>query len=140
MQLIYRGVSYNFVPASVATESVTVEHTEALKSAFNLIYRGVSYAVDPNVQPAPRFVTTIANLIYRGVTYALNGGVPAPVWAKVPSAAKTGRVDRANRVQLAAIAHRNSIYQNLQHRIKVAQEHGDQSLVQILERELKQSA
>jgi len=139
MQLIYRGVSYNFTPSSLATQADRCQQAHSLKSIANLIYRGIRYVVDPDVQPAPAFVTAIANLTYRGVTYALNGGVPTSAPATVQSA-KVGRRNPASLVQSTAATHQNNIYRNLERRIQVAQTQGNQNLVQMLERELKQIA
>lgn len=71
MKFYYRGLSYEY-NSSEATEKATrpfaaVRHKGC---AYNLTYRGLTYRVDPNIEPAEVSAPPVAyQLIYRGIAY-----------------------------------------------------------------------
>lgn len=71
MKLIYRATTYDYAPSKFASRPF--QQVRGPGPAYNLIYRGVTYRVDPNAKPAKVPVLPAAyNLIYRGVTYLVN--------------------------------------------------------------------
>lgn len=135
MKLTYRGVHYDYAPRAIETmPEEAVGH--AIKPTFNLSYRGATYSVDPNAASFAAAQPAIGPLMYRGVAYALNGWHESTVAAKtkkLPQWKKSVRTETIN-------THRESLNRQLQHRLQVAREKGDQNLVSLLERELQQLA
>ncbi|MBD3887218.1 DUF4278 domain-containing protein [Phormidium tenue FACHB-886] len=68
MQLIYRGTLFNYNPAHINARR-SVQHSE---SAYELIYRGNTYQVDPAVATTAPAKPIEYQLIYRGSTYRVN--------------------------------------------------------------------
>lgn len=135
MQLTYRGAQYDYTPRNTeAVREATV--FRALRPTFNLHYRGSVYAVDPNVESNLPVLKPTAQLLYRGAAYALNGWAK-PVTAATSKPAFTGKA--FNHTEFVLV-HRNNLYSNLQHRLQVARDKGDQDLINLLERELQQIA
>lgn len=139
MQLTYRGAQYNYTPRSAEAAQET-NVFRAIRPSYTLHYRGAVYTVDPNGEPALPFIHPGANLMYRGVAYTLNGGEPSPVAVQN----RAGVVSKP-RVHTKAAAnaefvttHRSNLRSNVQRRLQVARERGDQNLVSLLERELQQ--
>lgn len=74
MQLIYRGVTYNYDFLKASSRSIRCA------APYALSYRGVTYQVQPRVQSPTAPVETIARqLIYRGNTYWVTRTVPEKV-------------------------------------------------------------
>lgn len=75
MKLYYRGLSFEYDPAKVESQKKGQQFKQVRESqpAYNLIYRGVTYTVDPNAQPTEVPAPPKAyELIYRGITYLVN--------------------------------------------------------------------
>lgn len=139
MRLSYRGVSYEYNP--VTTDSVESTVTGQYRGRhFNFAY--------PRHIPVPQ---PVANLNYRGVPYRttatgkIEAIAPTPK-ASSPATRMTGRHTWAgNQTRIAimdevARIHRQNIEMLLQHRIEVARAKGDQTLLQQLENEMRQTA
>ena len=135
MKLLYRGTSYDYNP-HLSNQRISWGAAPLVKPSYSLTYRGHAYLVDPNVDMSQPVAAFSSDLIYRGVAYQLNGGTT--------SEAKSAIHDRLAAKRTAAVelamVHRNNLQRNLQHRLQVAQERGDQSLIQLLEREMQQIA
>lgn len=135
MKLTYRGAHYDYSPHTIGTvprETVA----NAIKPTFSLNYRGAVYSVDPNAVSHEPVWQPIAQLTYRGVAYALNGWnqpVVATRTSQLPHWKPSLRTETIN-------THRDSLDRNLQHRLQVAREKGDQNLINLLEREQQQLA
>ncbi|MEG4115083.1 MULTISPECIES: DUF4278 domain-containing protein [unclassified Microcoleus] len=71
MKLIYRGTTYDYNPANVAARHPS-QPTPTRDSAYELIYRGNTYRVDPNAITKTPVKPTSYELIYRGITYWVN--------------------------------------------------------------------
>ena len=139
MQLTYRGAQYDYNPRDAqADREATV--FRALRPAYNLHYRGSVYTVDPNAEPSLKVPQHAAQLLYRGTVYALNGWTKPVVGlqSSLSGAPKTSRFSKkAGDTQLATV-HRTNLHTNLQRRLQVARERGDQNLISLLEQELHQ--
>ncbi|MBW4468977.1 MAG: DUF4278 domain-containing protein [Stenomitos rutilans HA7619-LM2] len=139
MQLTYRGVNYDYHPRSAeAARETTVYRT--IRPIYNLHYRGVVYAVDPNAEPVLPSVRSSAQLTYRGVAYALNGGEhPIAVQNRASAVSSKPHFQRkaSNNAEFVT-THRSNLRTNVQRRLQIAREQGDQNLVSLLERELQQ--
>ena len=82
MKLYYRGVSYEYDSTKVGSRKTAqpFKQVREFGPAYNLIYRGNTYRVDPNVKPAEVPVPPATyKLIYRGVTYLVNRTVQGEV-------------------------------------------------------------
>ncbi|WP_138499744.1 DUF4278 domain-containing protein [Nostoc sp. PA-18-2419] len=71
MKLYYRGLTYEYNSTEAAKKATRpfapVPHQG---SAYNLTYRGLTYRLDPNIEPAKVFTPSVTyQLIYRGVAY-----------------------------------------------------------------------
>lgn len=74
MKLIYRGMTYERHPSKASGRPF--QQVRESGAAYNLSYRGVTYRIDPNAEPAEVPVKPVAyELIYRGVTYLVNRNV-----------------------------------------------------------------
>jgi hypothetical protein len=72
MKLYYRGVSYEYNPSKVESRKRGQPFKQVRGSghAYNLIYRGVTYRIDPNAKPSEVPVQRVAyRLMYRGIAY-----------------------------------------------------------------------
>ena len=141
MQLTYRGVNYDYNPrgAEAAREATVFR---ALRPAYNLHYRGSVYAIDPNAEPSLPVSHPSAQLLYRGAAYALNGWTTPAAGHKVSNVVSSRH--RFNKkasgdTELVTV-HRANLHTNVQRRLQVARERGDQNLINLLERELQQIA
>lgn len=140
MQLTYRGAHYEYTPRGAeATREETV--FRAIRPTFSLHYRGSVYTVDPNAELSLPVLKPAAQLMYRGATYALNG------WTKPADAVqstfstvsgKPGFSKKTSGKAEFATVHRSNMHTNVQRRLQVARERGDQTLINLLERELQQ--
>jgi hypothetical protein len=66
MQLIYRGTTYSYTSANVNARRSAQRICE---SAYEVIYRGSTYRVDPTVAAPTSVKPSQYELIYRGETY-----------------------------------------------------------------------
>lgn len=139
MQLTYRGAQYNYTPRSAEAAQET-NVFRAIRPSYTLHYRGAVYTVDPNGEPALPFVHPGANLMYRGVAYTLNGGdrATATVQTRAAVVSSKPRHQKASNDAEFVMTHRNNLRTNVQRRLQIARERGDQNLVSLLERELQQ--
>ncbi|MGI2907297.1 MULTISPECIES: DUF4278 domain-containing protein [Tolypothrichaceae] len=71
MKLYYRGLSYEYNSAEAAKKATRPFAPVRDKGcAYNLTYRGLTYRVDPNIQPAEVSTPPVAyQLIYRLIAY-----------------------------------------------------------------------
>lgn len=82
MKLYYRGASYEHNPNSIANREAQqpFQPSPRTGTAYNLMYRGVSYHIDPN---APMEDTTQPSgtykLSFRGVNYFVNRNIQSKV-------------------------------------------------------------
>jgi hypothetical protein len=132
MKLTYRGANYESNP-------LTLEPTASTLSGK---YRGRAWKHNyprhiPQTQPT-------AELKYRGVSYYI--GDPLQVEFMIQSkqhshAASVAQISKPEKLgsELAEIHHTN-IHRNLEHRLEVAREKGDQHLIRLLEDEARQMA
>ncbi|MEH2308611.1 DUF4278 domain-containing protein [Nostoc sp.] len=75
MKLSYRGLSYEYNPSKVASKKTEqpFQPVPQLGPAYNLMYRGVNYCVDPNSKSAEVALSPVAyKLSFRGITYFVN--------------------------------------------------------------------
>jgi hypothetical protein len=116
LNLKYRGTTYSYNPAQPIADAVPV----------TLSYRGVHY--QPTNQPA---LASAVLLKYRGVPYK-PGQSGQPLEAIVPQTV-------SRRAEVTSI-HQQSLLKNVQRRIEVAQERGDDPLLALLLAEREQLA
>jgi hypothetical protein len=131
MKLSYRGVNYELTPP-------TLEVTEGEILGK---YQGVSWHCQTLREMHIPRVTPI--LTYRGATYSQGQGV-----GQVASSAVWGAATKPDRPvfspkafpvrKQAGQVHRANLLRNLERRIQVAKEKGDQTLISLLEAESRQ--
>lgn len=133
MKLAYRGTPYNYEPPTF----------EMMESGLTGKYRGQATRIG---YVYPRHLAALqpsANLKYRGVPYSTPAGeVAMPVAAarKVAVAPPSFAAIRHQLSQQVAETHRSNLYRNIEHRLQVAKERGDQALIRLLEQEMRQIA
>lgn len=66
MKLIYRGTAFNYNPANI---NVHRPVKPTFESAYELIYRGNTYRVEPTAVRQTSVKPTEYELIYRGIIY-----------------------------------------------------------------------
>ncbi|HEY9602640.1 MAG TPA: DUF4278 domain-containing protein [Allocoleopsis sp.] len=75
MKLYYRGLSFEYDPAQVVSSKTRkpFQQVRGTGPAYDLIYRGSIYHVDPNIKAVEVPVSPATHtLIYRGITYLVN--------------------------------------------------------------------
>ena len=75
MKLYYRGLGYEYNQNKVGSKKTEqpFQPVSQVKPAYNLMYRGVNYCVDPNSKSAEAPLAQIAyKLSFRGITYFVN--------------------------------------------------------------------
>jgi hypothetical protein len=152
MKLIYRGVSYEYAPNTIRAGNTgyPTRPAQTVKTPYTLIYRGVKTHVDPN-QPAiaPLTLPASYDLIYRGVKYHVHRDEVGATTVTNPSSvtqrpratasAKPVTVPSSmSPMRYLGRVHQANLMENLQRRLKVAQEKGDQRLIEMLEAERRQ--
>ncbi len=139
MQLTYRGTHYNNCAPRGAEAAREATVFRALRPAYNLHYRGTVYTIDPNVEPRRSVAQPVEPLLYRGNAYSLNGETLSTSRKAAPTVSSRTAFSRkvASPAEFAAV-HRDNLYKNLQHRLQVARDKQDQTLINLLERELQQ--
>ncbi|MDB9312057.1 DUF4278 domain-containing protein [Spirulina sp. CS-785/01] len=135
MELSYRGVRYNREPLSLEVSEGELltgkyrgqqyhrqfpRHIPVLKEKPTLKYRGVAYKSCPIIQTEATLQTQLA--------------------AITASANKVQSKSRSSVVPTATSTHLDNLRQNLERRLQVAKERGDEQLVRLLEEESKQLA
>jgi Domain of unknown function (DUF4278) len=134
MKLIYRGTSYDYTPGENAGDNIgrpTRPH-HASAAPYTLIYRGQTLHVDPT-QTAEVPLPRTYNLTYRGEKYQMHGTAPA-----LAPRQSTVTVPSTLPRHFIGKVHQANLQENLQRRMKAAQERGDQALVDLLKAEQKQ--
>lgn len=146
MKLFYRGISYEYDPNQARSGNAGRPHRATQsQTPYTLIYRGTTYRVDPNAKPETDSRPAAYDLIYRGTTYHVQRTAEGATATVVPSAKQLRMKVPAfvsqilNRHNVNRV-HQANLLQNLQRRLKVAQERGDQELVGLLRAELQQIA
>lgn len=136
MKLIYRGLSYDCDPPSI----------DMMEGGIGGTYRGCDWQVRyPRHIPVPQ---PVQDLKYRGVAYrtgeTAESRVPASVPARAPAPepspvrqAPTYVRNRALKNEVATI-HFANLCRNLERRMQAAESRGDETLVQLLEKESKE--
>jgi Domain of unknown function (DUF4278) len=75
MKLYYRGLSYEYNQNKVGSKKTEqpFQPVPQVRPAYNLMYRGVNYRVDPNSKSAEAPLVPVAyKLSFRGITYFVN--------------------------------------------------------------------
>ncbi|MBD2452433.1 DUF4278 domain-containing protein [Nostoc sp. FACHB-152] len=75
MKLYYRGTSYEYDTKKVENRKIEQPFQPVYQfgPAYNVIYRGITYRVDPDVKPAEvTLPLAIYKLSYRGTNYLVN--------------------------------------------------------------------
>lgn len=116
LNLKYRGTAYSYNPAPAIADEVPV----------TLSYRGVHY--QPTNRPA---LTSDMRLKYRGVSYKPGQSGRSTETISPPKGSR--------RAQVMSI-HQQSLLKNVQRRIEIAQERGDERLLALLIAERDQLA
>lgn len=149
MRLIYRGASYDYNSPSLETRETdllrrhqgTYQRCKTLQeTSYPLTYRGVRYTTD-QVAEALSSTPTLRSpqkLVYRGQQYLKHpsGAIETVVAEKAVRVPNTtaGLLKEVGRV------HQDNLRRNLQHRLQIAKQQGNQTLVNLLEAESKQLA
>lgn len=133
MKLIYRGTSFDYNPTRAEGTNIgrpaRPHHVSSVP--YTLIYRGQTLHIDPT-QPTEEVTLPRAyELIYRGEKYQMNGVAQATSQRKAQVPATLPR-------QYIGKVHQANLQENLQRRLKAAQENGDQQLVALLQEEQQQ--
>lgn len=81
MQLIYRGTTFDYNPAHINAR----HPAQRSGSAYELIYRGDTYRVDPTVAAIASAKPMEYELIYRGSTYYINCNKQGEIVAIAPT-------------------------------------------------------
>jgi hypothetical protein len=132
MKLIYRGTSFDYNPSQAAGVNIgrPVRPHHVSPAPYTLIYRGQTLHVDPTQLTEEVALPRAYELIYRGEKYQM-GVAQAPPERRVSVPATLPR-------QYIGKVHQANLQENLQRRLKAAQERGDQQLVALLQEEQQQ--
>lgn len=93
MKLCYRGNSYEYDPQRLINQKAEkpFQPVDQLGAAYNLIYRGANYYVDPHQKSVEvPSVPTTYQLIYRGIKYLVNKNAKGEVSIITQSPNKLG--------------------------------------------------
>ncbi|MGD1866628.1 MAG: DUF4278 domain-containing protein [Phormidesmis sp.] len=145
MKLTYRGIQYDYNPPMLeVTESeiackyrgqsaayTYVRHVPIPQPAENLRYRGVAYQTNRYGQVQQLSEATPASVNTGGALSGLRSKLTGT------SAAAQARRELLNE---ASELHQSNIARSLAHRIEVAKEQGNQTLLEQLESEMRQNA
>ncbi|MBC1224039.1 DUF4278 domain-containing protein [Nostoc sp. UCD121] len=94
MKLYYRGLSYEYNPSKVDSKKTEqpFQPVPQLGPAYNLMYCGINYHVDPNSKSAEVPLSPVAyKLSFRGITYFVNKTAQGEVTV-VSQPARTSKV------------------------------------------------
>jgi Domain of unknown function (DUF4278) len=135
MKLIYRGQSYDNNPDRSGNIGRPARSPHLSQAPYTVIYRGQTLRIDPtntvDVEQLPS-----RELIYRGETYRVN----AAGQASTPVRRSTAQIPDTMPRHYIGKVHQANLQENLQRRLKAAQERGDRQLVALLEAERQQLA
>jgi Domain of unknown function (DUF4278) len=146
MKLIYRGASYDYHPSHARFENAgrPTRPTQSHQSPYTLIYRGLTTVVDPEAARVENFALPASyELIYRGSTYQVSRSAtgmatvvsqPGDITLQAKSVSVPSTLPR----RYIGKVHQANLLENLQRRLQIAQERGDQKLVELLEAERQQ--
>ncbi|OLP15532.1 hypothetical protein BST81_25610 [Leptolyngbya sp. 'hensonii'] len=138
MKLIYRGTVYEYD----LSEPKAVNPDLFPQAPYTLTYRGVNIQIDPKAPSHQPPAPAECDLIYRGVSYHVSrntqGAVTTTVKPASKAAAKPVSVPSTLPKQYVSKIHQANLLNNLQHRLEIAREQGNQALVVLLEAEQKQ--
>ncbi|MBW4525518.1 MAG: DUF4278 domain-containing protein [Phormidium tanganyikae FI6-MK23] len=127
MRLMYRGVEYEYDPTQ--GRHGTNDSISQFREPIMLTYRGNRYQLDPNRPARSTVEQEPRELIYRGNRY----------WVGYPDGKPTlSNVSQPKPVENLALTHRANLQRNLQHRIEIARQKGDNALISLLEAESRQ--
>lgn len=140
MKLIYRGTTYDPTQSRPDNARRPVKSALRLQQPYTLMYRGATYYVDPTA-PQESSQPRSYDLMYRGATYH----VDRDAQGKLTSTTQAAHVTRSKTVAKVSQREVSQLHQvnmsnNLQRRLKSAQERGDQALLDLLEAERQQIA
>jgi hypothetical protein len=136
MKLIYRGESFDYNPNKTSGNLGRPARAPHIsQTPYTVIYRGQTLRIDP-ANTAEAALPQNYELIYRGETYRMNRTGQAAATVHQP----TAQVPNALPLRYIGKVHQANLQENLQRRLKVAQERGDQQLVAMLEAERQQIA
>jgi Domain of unknown function (DUF4278) len=121
MKLSYRGDIYEYNPVAM----------DMVEGEIGGKYRGQPWTVRyPRHIPVPQ---PIVDLKYRGVAYRTGGGTMAA--SVIPGGAIAANPSACDCLSATHLA---SIRRRLEHRLRVAKDHNDESLIRMLEAECRQ--
>ncbi|GAP97925.1 arginine synthesis PII-interacting regulator PirA [Leptolyngbya sp. NIES-2104] len=127
MRLIYRGVEYEYDP----TQGTRDDRFSQFREPITLTYRGNRYQLDPNRPARSTVELQPRELIYRGNRY----------WVGYPDGKPMlTNATRSQPVATLNSTHRENLQRNLQRRIEIARQKGDNALLTLLEAERRQIA
>ena len=149
MRLIYRGASYDYnQPALEVREGDILRRNQDAQqrcrtlqeASYPLIYRGSRYTTR-DVATALALTPVLRSpqlMVYRGANYIknANGSTGMVTATKATSAPRT----TAPIFKELGRIHTENLRRNLEHRLRVAKQRGDQSLVSLLEAESRELA
>ena len=101
MKLQYRGVSYEYDPSKLESQNRRQPFKQVRGSghAYNLIYSGVTYRIDPNTKQSEVPVQPVAyRLMYRGIAYFVNNTAQGEV-SVVTQPASTSKLIRSEDIR-----------------------------------------
>ncbi|MBE9011438.1 DUF4278 domain-containing protein [Pseudanabaenaceae cyanobacterium LEGE 13415] len=125
MRLIYRGVEYEYDP----TQGTGDDRFSRFREPIMLTYRGNHYQLDPNRPVRSKVEQQPRELIYRGNRY----------WVGYPDGKPTlPTVSKPRQAANLTVTHRENLQRNLQRRIEIARQKGDNALLALLEAERRQ--
>ncbi|NJR64341.1 MAG: DUF4278 domain-containing protein [Leptolyngbyaceae cyanobacterium CRU_2_3] len=146
MKLIYRGASYDYNPSHsrLGNAGQPARSNHAYHAPYTLIYRGSTTFVDPEAASVEGHILPAAyELIYRGTTYRINRNASGVATVVSPAdratlRAKPVSIPSTLPKHYISKVHQANLLENLQRRLLIAQERGDQHLVDLLESERRQ--
>ncbi|MCF2145265.1 DUF4278 domain-containing protein [Desmonostoc muscorum LEGE 12446] len=105
MKLYYRGLSYEYDPSQVGSKKTEqpFQPVPQIGSAYNLMYRGVSYLVDPNSKSVEVPLAPVTyQLSFRGITYFVNKTAQGKftIASQEASTSKIGTVQISQKLKL----------------------------------------
>ena len=121
MRLIYRGAEYEYDPTQIRRG--INDRISQFHEPITLTYRGNRYQIDPNRPARSTIEPQPYELIYRGNRYWVGAPNSKPALSTSRPAASLTSTHRAN------------LQQNLQRRIEIARQKGDNALLALLEAE-----
>ena len=133
MNLIYRGTTFDYSPSQASGVNIgrPARPHHVSPAPYTLIYRGQTLHIDPTQPTEEVALPGSQELIYRGERYYTNGTAQAAPQRRVSVPASLPR-------QYLGKVHQANLQENLQRRLKAAQERGDQQLVTLLQEEQQQ--